>query len=85
MTEYLMIFGVGFASTFMMGFQSRNVNNGDYLWAAICSAIIGVTNATLWSAVVGSSSGILGGLVYGLSGAIGITASMKAHKRFIEK
>lgn len=85
MINYLTIFGVGFVSTFMMGFQSRNVNNGDYGWAAICSAIIGITNATLWSSITSPDVGIWGGVVYGISGALAITSSMFIHKKYIAK
>jgi hypothetical protein len=29
------IFAAGFASVFLLGFQSRNVNHGNYGWAAV--------------------------------------------------
>lgn len=84
MTEYLTIFVAGFLAVFAQGFQSRNVNNGDYAWAAATSAMLGVVQASLWVHVT-QANGYLGGLVFGTSGAFGITASMYVHKRFIAK
>jgi hypothetical protein len=84
MVEYLNIFGIGFISVFALGFQSRNVNNGNVVWAAGTSFFIGISNAFLWSKITAESAGLIAGTVYGLSGACAITASMYIHKRFIE-
>lgn len=77
------IFSTGFASVFLMGFQSRNVNHGHYTWAAGTSFLIGLTNAALWSKIV--DAGIAAGAVYGVSGALAITSSMYIHERFVNK
>jgi hypothetical protein len=85
MNDYITIFLAGFASVFMLGFQSRNVNHGNFRWAAGSAFIIGITSASLWSNITAPGVGILGGLVYGLSGALAITSSMYVHKRFIQR
>lgn len=82
MVEYLTIFATGFLSVFAMGFQSRNVNNGDYKYAALSSLFIGVSSVYLWNTVPAT---LLGGLIYGLSGSCGITLSMWVHRRFIQR
>lgn len=83
--EYLTIFGVGFLTVFVAGFQSRNVNNGDYGWAAATSFALGLTNAILWTKITDLEATGIGGAVYGLAGALAITSSMYVHKRFIQK
>jgi hypothetical protein len=83
MTEYLTIFGLGFFAVFFQGFQSRNVNHGNYGWAAATSFFIGISSAFLWAKIISPEAGSLAGLVYGLSGACGITTAMYIHERFI--
>lgn len=80
--EYLAIFGMGFSSVFALGFQSRNVNHGNYGWAAVTSMFIGMTSAYLWTHIPSTLSG---GIVYGLSGALAITLSMYVHERFVKR
>lgn len=80
----LLIFAAGFASVFLLGFQSRNVNHGNYVWAAGTSFAIAIMQTTLWGALFRDLSWPAA-LVYGLSGACGITASMVVHKRLIER
>lgn len=82
MVELLTIFITGFLSVFAMGFQSRNVNNGDYKYAALSSLFIGLSSVYLWNTVPAT---LVGGLIYGASGSCGITLSMWIHKRFIQK
>lgn len=79
------LFAAGFATVFLLGFQSRNVNTGQY-WAAACtSTAIGLAQVYIWGMVTAPSSGFLEGLVYGLSGACGITSSMWVHKRLADR
>lgn len=82
MVEYLTIFATGFVSVFALGFQSRNVNNGNYGYAAGTSFFIGITSAYLWNHVPPT---LLGGMVYGASGAAAIVSSMYIHERFVNK
>lgn len=82
--EYVLIFLAGFASVFSLGFQSRNVNNGNYRWAAGSSFFIGLSSAYLWSHVTSPEAGPYSSLVYGVSGALAITTSMYVHERFIK-
>ncbi len=81
MFDYLAIFGIGYVSVFALGFQSRNVNNGNYGWAAATSFFIGLTSAFLWNNV---PADMMSGIVYGSSGAAAIMSSMYIHERFIK-
>lgn len=82
MTDLALIFIAGFGSVFMLGFQSRNVNGGNYGWAACTSFCIAIMQTTLWGRLF-SDLTWAAAVVYGLSGACGITLSMWTHKRFV--
>jgi uncharacterized membrane protein YuzA (DUF378 family) len=84
MIHYLIILTVGFASVFMLGFQSRNVNNGNYKMAATVSFIIAQSQTTLWGALF-SNLTWSSSIVYGISGALGITSSMYVHQRWFQR
>lgn len=83
MHELAIIFFTGFVSVFALGFQSRNVNHGNYLWAALTSLFVGCSSATLWTHIMAHEMGLLGGVVYGVAGSLAITSSMFVHERFI--
>lgn len=83
MMSYLTIFLAGFVSVFAMGFQSRNVNSGNYVGAGLTSMFVGITSAHLWAIIVDPAMGAMAGVIYGLSGALGITSSMYVHERFM--
>ena len=85
MTQLLFIFVVGFTSIFAMGFQSRNVNHGNYGWAAGTSFVIAIAQASVWTKITSPEAGWTETFVYGLSGALAITSSMWVHQRFISK
>jgi hypothetical protein len=82
--ELALIFAAGFGSVFMLGFQSRNVNHGNFGWAACTSFAIAQMQTTLWGQLF-SNLTWSASLVYGLSGACGITLSMYVHKRWIAR
>lgn len=77
-----LIFVAGYASVFLLGFQSRNVNHGNYGWAAGTSFCIAIMQTSLWGALFHDLSWAAA-FTYGLSGVTGITSSMFAHKRLI--
>jgi uncharacterized membrane protein YuzA (DUF378 family) len=83
MSELLTVALTGFASVFALGFQSRNVNNGDYLWAAGTSLFVGFSQAYLWKHVIDMGS-FAAAATYSVAGATAIVSSMWVHKRFIE-
>lgn len=83
--EYVKIFLLGYLSVFALGFQSRNVNHGNYLWAALTSFWIGISSAHLWTKITAPDAGSLAGVVYGISGALAITSAMKVHERLINR
>jgi len=70
-----------FLATFALGFQSRNVNTGQYGAAAITSFFIGGTHLVLYKAL--PDGGLLACSAYLIAGPLGITASMWAHNRFM--
>ena len=76
-----LIFVAGFFSVFLLGFQSRNVNHGNFGWAAGTSFAIGISQTALWGALFRDLS-LAGSVTYGLSGALGITAAMYVHRRW---
>jgi hypothetical protein len=82
--DILVIFCAGYLSVFMLGFQSRNVNHGNYRMAAITSFAIAQMQTTLWGALFADLTWA-SSLVYGASGAFGITSSMFVHKRWFLK
>lgn len=84
MLSHLTVFVTGFISVFALGFQSRNVNHGNYGWAAGTSVFVGLSQAALWSHITGPEAGMTEALVYALSGAIAIVSSMYVHERFIK-
>lgn len=82
MSEYAIIFAAGFVSVFLLGFQSRNVNHGNFGWAAGTSFAIAIAQTLLWGALFANLT-MLGAITYGLSGALGITSAMFVHIRWI--
>ena len=64
---------------FLLGFQSRSVNAGNYQLAAMCSFCIAMSQANLWNLVVKSNGSWSSAAVYGLAGATAITSSMWCH------
>lgn len=76
---------ISFIQVFALGFQSRNVNHGNYGWAAGTSLFIGISQAAVWRRVTAEDAGALEALVYGFSGCIAIVSSMYVHQRFIRK
>ena len=83
--EFLTVFLTGFVSVFLLGFQSRLVNHGNFAWAGMCSFTIAFFQAHLWTNIVKSQGNLSLTLAYGLSGAAAITAAMYVHKRFFIK
>lgn len=81
MAHLLVIFCVGFASVFMLGFQSRAVNHGNYALAAGNSFCIAIMQTTLWVKIVHDQSWAAA-MVYACAGASAITSSMWVHQRF---
>ncbi len=83
--QLLAIFVAGFSSVFLLGFQSRNVNSGNYGWAAATSFCIAIAQASIWSKITDPGTGFLEVAVYGLSGSTGITAAMLTHSRMVSR
>jgi uncharacterized membrane protein YuzA (DUF378 family) len=81
MAHLVVIFLVGFASVFMLGFQSRSVNHGNYALAAVNSFFIAVAQTQLWSSIVHDGSWAAT-LAYASAGCCAIVSSMWVHQRF---
>lgn len=84
MLSLLVIFVTGFVSVFALGFQSRNVNHGNYALAAGTSVFVGLSQASLWSHITKPGQGVAGALVYAVAGAMAITSSMYVHERYVK-
>lgn len=82
--DLLTIFGAGFVSVFALGFQSRNVNHGNYSWAAGTSLFVGFSQAYLWKHIIDIGT-MAAAATYAVSGSIAITSSMFVHEKFIRK
>jgi uncharacterized membrane protein YuzA (DUF378 family) len=80
----LAIFLAGYASIFLLGFQSRAVNHGNYKMAMCGSFCIAIMQTTLWGALFKDLSWSAS-IVYGLSGMTGIASSMYVHQRWFTK
>ena len=85
MSSLLAIFAAGYASVFLLGFQSRNVNHGNYGWAAATSFLIAIAQASIWVRIASADATWAEVITYGLSGMCGITSSMWVHQRFIRR
>jgi hypothetical protein len=81
----LQIFAAGFASVFLLGFQSRNVNSGNYGWAAATSFLVCLAQSSLWHRIAAPEATTLDALTYGLSAAFGITAAMAVHRQLVAR
>ncbi|MES2494618.1 MAG: hypothetical protein V4618_00760 [Pseudomonadota bacterium] len=76
---------ISFVQVFALGFQSRNVNHGNYGWAAATSFFIGLSQAAVWRRVTSPEAGELEALVYACSGSLAIVCAMYVHQRFIHR
>jgi hypothetical protein len=76
---------VSFVQVFALGFQSRNVNHGNYGWAAATSFFIGLSQAAVWRRITGPDAGLGEALIYAVAGSIAIVSAMTIHQRFIRK
>jgi hypothetical protein len=81
----LLLAAVSFVQVFALGFQSRNVNHGNYGWAAATSFFIGLSPAAVWRRITGPDAGTVEALVYARSGSCAIVAAMWVHARFIRR
>lgn len=84
MPDFIQVFISGFLSVFLLGFQSRLVNHGNFVWAACCSFTIAFFQASLWHNIMKEAS-LINTFAYGISGACAITSAMYIHKRIFLK
>lgn len=84
MNSALLIFAATIANVFLLGFNSRNINTGQYLIAALTSAFIGLTNLVLYKKLPVVTT-FWEGAAYCVGGSIGITAAMFIHHRYFRK
>ena len=81
MIDLLKLFAATFASVFALGFQSQNVNQGHYFWAAVTSIVIGLSTSQLYKYM--PEADLPGTIAYLAGGVAGILASMAAHRRWL--
>lgn len=84
MNEFLLVFLAQIVYVFMLGFQSRNVRDGQYLAASLTSLGIGVSSLAIQPLIVKAviiepQPIVIVGFLLG--GPIGICLAMFAHDR----
>ncbi len=84
MIAILGLFAISFGWVFVQAFQSRNVNSGQYLWAACGSWLIGNLQVAVLSRVIGPHSSFLDTQVYCLGGGVGVVCAMLVHRRLFK-
>ena len=82
MTE-LALLASTFVTVFALGFQSRNVNQGQYLYAAITSLFIGGASIVLYKQLPDAT--VTECLAYLFGGVTGITSSIYVHARWFTR
>jgi hypothetical protein len=78
------IFLASFAIVFCLGFQSRTVNHGDYLMAAVTNVAISILNYYIIKNI-STEHNMDAFVAYVAGGPLGITASIWAHKWYKKK
>lgn len=84
MMDFITIFFAGYLSVFLLGFQSRLVNTGNFIGAALCSFTISIFQASLWSHLMKSPS-FGNTMAYGLAGSAAITSAIFVHQKMFGK
>lgn len=82
--DLAIIAATGFVSVFSMGFNSRNINNGNYGLAISMSMFIGLSQVYLWKTITDPTIGLAGALTYSVSGGLGVVSAMYIHERFVK-
>jgi O-antigen ligase len=85
MFNFLGVFFPSLISVFLLGFQSRLVNTGNYIGAGICSFTIAMFQASVWHSLMAPNATWETTLAYGIGGSLGIMSAIYAHKRFFPK
>lgn len=83
MLALIILFVVAFLNVFVLAFQSRNINTGQELYAAMGSIGIGMSQAFIWKAV--TANGHLEALVYSVGGGVGCVTAMRTHRRMMKR
>lgn len=74
---YLGMFSASFLMVFLMGLQSKNVNQSRYLAAALTS--IGILGSQFVFTKAAVTGGMAEFIAFGLGGALGVTSSIWTH------
>lgn len=81
--ELVFLFGVTLFSVFLLGVQSRNVNQGRYIAAVVTSFGISIGNFTF--ARYASTGSLAAFFASAVGGMAGIALSIWFYQRFMEK
>lgn len=76
-----MLFFVGLVMVFLLGLQQQHVTHGKHGWSVATSYLLAFAQVTLIQEAVASDW--VGVLLLGTGGAIGASASMVVHRKFI--
>ena len=79
----MFLFLSSFLGVFLLGLQQQNVIHGHYKLAGFTSMLIAVTQYGIITGVV--ANGPIAIVIIGIGGALGITTSMYAHRKWIKK
>jgi hypothetical protein len=71
---------VSFFQVFTLGFQSRSVNAGNYVYAFFCSSVIGFSQVYVWKHIMTGDQSLLSTAVYAFSGGLAIMSAIFVHK-----
>jgi hypothetical protein len=81
--SYVPLFLASFFVVFLLGLQSRNVNQGRYVWAVVTSFWISVSNFTFVR--YAATGGLTTFWVSAAAGCLGIASSIWTHQHIIPK
>lgn len=82
MLALTLLAAMSFFQVFMLGFQSRCVNAGNWVVAFFCSSAIGMSQVYVWKHVM-ETTGLIPAIVYSLSGGCAIVCAIFVHKKYL--
>lgn len=85
MTAWFLLFFTSVLWIFVIGFQSRAVNSGQYMVAAPTSFLIGFLQVSVLGDVLSPDASMVDTLIYCSGGMFGIVLAMWTHKNILPR
>lgn len=85
MLAWFLLFLSSVCWVFIQAFQSRNINTGQYGFAAATSFALGFLQVHVLSTVVSPEATAFDTLIYCSGGAVGVVSAMWVHRTFIHR